>query len=51
MDFHYWPTADLEWYDPDAITTKDGKLVITMTQEPIHGLNFRSGMLQVRTIA
>lgn len=30
----------------DAITTKDGNLEITLTQEPIHNLNFRSGMLQ-----
>nr|KIR47083.1 glucosidase [Cryptococcus bacillisporus CA1280] len=46
VDLHYWPTGDLEWYDPSAITTRDGKLVITMTQEPIHDLNFKSGMLQ-----
>lgn len=46
VDFHYWPTGDFEWYDPSAITTRDGKLVITMTQEPIHDLNFKSGMLQ-----
>ena len=38
--------SDFEWYDPSAITTKDGNLVITMTQEPIHDLNFKSGMLQ-----
>ncbi|KAM0791358.1 hypothetical protein ACM66B_005825 [Microbotryomycetes sp. NB124-2] len=46
VDLHYWGTVDLQWYDPDAITTKDGKLEITMSQEPIHDLNFRSGMLQ-----
>lgn len=46
VDLHYWPTSDYEWYDPSAITTKDGSLVITMTQEPIHNLNFKSGMLQ-----
>ncbi|WVO17114.1 hypothetical protein L204_104804 [Cryptococcus depauperatus] len=46
VDIHYWPTGDFEWYDPSAITTKDGKLLITMTQEPIHDLNFKSGMLQ-----
>ncbi|ORY70810.1 glycoside hydrolase family 16 protein [Leucosporidium creatinivorum] len=46
VDIHYWATGDFEWYDPDAITTKDGSLVITLTEEPIHGLNFRSGMLQ-----
>ncbi|ORY27881.1 beta-glucan synthesis-associated protein-domain-containing protein [Naematelia encephala] len=46
VDFHYWPTGDFEWYDPSAITTKDGSLVLTMTQQPIHDLNFKSGMLQ-----
>ncbi|KAJ6557272.1 glycoside hydrolase family 16 protein [Mycena vulgaris] len=46
VDLHYWPTGDLEWYDPGAITTKDGKLVITMTEQPSHDLNFQSGMLQ-----
>ncbi|KAF5369541.1 hypothetical protein D9758_002593 [Tetrapyrgos nigripes] len=44
-DLHYWPTGDLEWYDPSAITTVDGKLVITMTEENIHDLNWKSGML------
>jgi beta-glucanase (GH16 family) len=45
--FHLNPgaTKDLEWYDPDAITTKDGKLVITLTEQPSHGLSFRSGFL------
>ncbi|GAA5887531.1 hypothetical protein JCM16303_004234 [Sporobolomyces ruberrimus] len=46
QDLHYWQTTDLEWYDPDAITTKGGNLEITMTQEPWNDLNFRSGMLQ-----
>ncbi|GAA5954848.1 hypothetical protein JCM3765_007791 [Sporobolomyces pararoseus] len=46
QDIHYWQTTDLEWYDPDAITTKGGNLEITMTQEPWKDLNFRSGMLQ-----
>ncbi|GAA5962832.1 hypothetical protein JCM3765_001538 [Sporobolomyces pararoseus] len=46
VDLHYWATVDLEWYDPDAVTTKDGNLEITLTQEPTHDLNFRSGMLQ-----
>ncbi|KAK4686589.1 beta-glucan synthesis-associated protein KRE6, partial [Tremellales sp. Uapishka_1] len=46
VDIHYWPTGDFEWYDPSAVTTKNGHLVITMTQEPIHDLNFKSGMLQ-----
>lgn len=46
VDLHYWPTGDFEWYDPAAITTANGKLVIEMVQMPIHDLNFRSGMLQ-----
>ncbi|BGP48265.1 hypothetical protein JCM10450v2_004137 [Rhodotorula kratochvilovae] len=46
VDLRYWATQDYEWYDPDAITTKDGKLVIALTQEPWNGMNFRSGMLQ-----
>ncbi|GAA5894392.1 uncharacterized protein JCM6883_003809 [Sporobolomyces salmoneus] len=46
VDLHYWQTQDYEWYDPDSITTRDGKLEILLSQEPIHGLNFRSGMLQ-----
>ncbi|KAF9481170.1 beta-glucan synthesis-associated [Pholiota conissans] len=44
-DLYYWPTGDTEWYDPSAITTRDGKLVITMTEQRIHDLNFQSGML------
>jgi len=39
-------SSDFEWYDPSAITTKDGHLLISLTQEPIHDLNFKSGMLQ-----
>ncbi|KAJ7134394.1 glycoside hydrolase family 16 protein [Mycena epipterygia] len=46
VDLHYWPTGDLEWYDPGAVTTKDGKLVITMSEQSNHDLNFQSGMLQ-----
>ncbi|WRT64882.1 uncharacterized protein IL334_001818 [Kwoniella shivajii] len=46
VDFHYWATGDFEWYDPSAATTADGHLVLTMTQENIHDLNFKSGMLQ-----
>ncbi|WVQ84132.1 hypothetical protein IAT38_006279 [Cryptococcus sp. DSM 104549] len=46
MDIHYWPTGDFEWLAPEAVTTVDGHLLITMTQEPIHDLNFKSGMIQ-----
>ncbi|KAH8114318.1 glycoside hydrolase family 16 protein [Phellopilus nigrolimitatus] len=45
VDLHYWPTADLEWYDPSAVTTSGGKLVLTMTEVQNHDLNFMSGMV------
>ncbi|KAH0065788.1 beta-glucan synthesis-associated, partial [Aureobasidium melanogenum] len=46
VDIWYGVTQDLEWYDPDAITTKDGVLEITFDAFQNHGLNYRSGMLQ-----
>lgn len=46
MDLHYWGTDNYEWYDPSAITTANGSLVITLDQIPTHNLNFRGGMLQ-----
>ncbi|KAH8919257.1 glycoside hydrolase family 16 protein [Atractiella rhizophila] len=46
VDLHYWATADLEWYHPDAVRTRNGNLEITMTEEPQSGLNWKSGMLQ-----
>ncbi|KAI0284022.1 glycoside hydrolase family 16 protein [Russula aff. rugulosa BPL654] len=46
VDLHYWPTGDLEWYNPQAITTSGGNLVITLTEQSNHNLNFQSGMLQ-----
>jgi len=46
VDLHYWATGNLEWFDPDAITTSNGSLNITVTKEMIHDLNYRSGMLQ-----
>ncbi|EGF99707.1 family 16 glycoside hydrolase, partial [Melampsora larici-populina 98AG31] len=47
-DIHYWPTGDQEWYDPDGAVTKDGFLVITLSEmdpDINHNLNYRSGML------
>jgi hypothetical protein len=38
------PTGDAEWYDPSAVTTANGKMVITMTETLNHELNFMSGM-------
>ena len=46
VDIWYGVTADLEWYDPDAITTNDGVLEIRMDAYQSHNLNYRSGMLQ-----
>lgn len=44
-DFWYGATKDLEWYDPDAVTTWDGTLELRLDKFLNHGLNFRSGML------
>ncbi|KAI5450730.1 hypothetical protein NCC49_002739 [Naganishia albida] len=46
VDLHYHGTNDFEWYDPSALHTEGGALIITQTQERIHDLNFKSGMLQ-----
>ncbi|CAA7263155.1 unnamed protein product [Cyclocybe aegerita] len=45
VDLHYWATNNLEWYDPEAITTQDGSLVITFSQKQTHGLNYEGGLL------
>ena len=41
----YGATQDMEWYDPDAVTTYDGTLQLRLDQFPNHNLNYRSGML------
>ncbi|KNZ60993.1 hypothetical protein VP01_1469g2 [Puccinia sorghi] len=46
VDLHYWQTTNFEWYDPDAVTTKGGSLVIQIDQETTHNLRARSGMIQ-----
>ncbi|KAK9468518.1 beta-glucan synthesis-associated [Lipomyces arxii] len=46
VDLHYAATQDLEWYDPDAITTANGTLVIQMDAFKNHNLFYRSGMIQ-----
>jgi beta-glucanase (GH16 family) len=47
VDLWYWATNDLEWYDPAQVTTKDGKLQITMEERTNHdGMQYVSGMLQ-----
>ncbi|CAL8580342.1 beta-glucan synthesis-associated protein [Xanthoria parietina] len=46
VDLWYGVTQDLEWYDPDAVTTRNGVLELRFDQFVNHGLNYRSGMLQ-----
>ncbi len=45
VDLHYWQTNNMEWYDPAAITTKNGSLQITLSRKETHGLNFQGGLL------
>ncbi|KAM6498438.1 beta-glucan synthesis-associated protein [Amanita muscaria] len=44
-DLHYWATGNLEWYDPEAITTKNGSLEVTLSNKQNHGLNYTGGMM------
>ncbi|KAI9681377.1 MAG: hypothetical protein M1817_002660 [Caeruleum heppii] len=46
VDLWYGVTQDLEWYDPDAVTTRDGVLEIRFDAFQSHNLNYRSGMMQ-----
>ena len=45
VDLHYWQTNNLEWYDPAAITTRNGSLEITLSKKANHNLNFTGGMM------
>ncbi|KAI0920890.1 hypothetical protein AcW2_006028 [Taiwanofungus camphoratus] len=45
VDLHYWATNNLEWYDPSAITTQGGDLVITLSQKDTHNLQYQGGMM------
>lgn len=45
VDLHYWQTNNLEWYDPAAITTRDGALEITLSKKQTHGLDYQGGLL------
>lgn len=42
-DLHYWPTNNKEWYDPKMITTRNGSLIVTLSNEKSHGLNYTGG--------
>jgi beta-glucanase (GH16 family) len=35
----------LEWYDPAAVTTKNGALEITLSQKVTHDLNYQGGLI------
>ncbi|PSS37591.1 hypothetical protein PHLCEN_2v607 [Hermanssonia centrifuga] len=45
VDLHYWQTNNMEWYDPAAITTRNGSLEITLSQKDTHGLQYQGGMM------
>ncbi|KAJ6499293.1 beta-glucan synthesis-associated [Mycena sanguinolenta] len=45
VNLHYWATNNLEWYDPEAITTVNGSLVITLSQKETHNLHYEGGMV------
>ena len=36
----------MEWYDPKAVTTSGGSLVITLSQKKTHHLSYQGGMIQ-----
>jgi beta-glucanase (GH16 family) len=50
VDLQYWGTDDLEWYDPQQATTKNGYLQLTIEKvtDAInnHNLTYKSGMIQ-----
>ena len=46
VDLHYWATGNKEWYDPEAITTRNGSLEITLSEKVNHDLNYTGGMMQ-----
>ncbi|KAI8325645.1 family 16 glycoside hydrolase [Martensiomyces pterosporus] len=47
VDLWYWPTRDLEWYDPHHAVTRGGRLEITLEKNESHaGLPYTSSMLQ-----
>jgi len=45
VDLHYWQTNNMEWYDPAAITTRNGSLEITLSAKQTHGLDYQGGMM------
>ncbi|KAL0569232.1 hypothetical protein V5O48_012732 [Marasmius crinis-equi] len=45
VDLHYWGTNNMEWYDPEGLTTENGSLKITLSAKPNHDLDYTSGMM------
>ncbi|KAM5536682.1 hypothetical protein V8D89_009609 [Ganoderma adspersum] len=45
VDLHYWVTNNMEWYDPAAITTRNGSLEIVLNRKKTHDLHFQGGMM------
>ncbi|KAJ7925309.1 beta-glucan synthesis-associated [Mycena leptocephala] len=45
VDLHYWATNNMEWYDPEAVTTVNGSLVITLSRKETHDLHFEGGLI------
>ncbi|KAI1791140.1 glycoside hydrolase family 16 protein [Ganoderma leucocontextum] len=45
VDLHYWATGNKEWYDPRAVTTRNGSLEIQLSARPTHDLNYTGGMM------
>ncbi|KAF6762241.1 glucosidase [Ephemerocybe angulata] len=44
-DLNYWGTNNYEWYDPAALTTKNGALHVTLSEKETHGLHYQGGMM------
>ncbi|KIP11417.1 glycoside hydrolase family 16 protein [Phlebiopsis gigantea 11061_1 CR5-6] len=45
VDLHYWQTNNIEWYDPAAITTRNGSLEIRLSKMENHGSDYQGGMM------
>lgn len=45
VDLTFSQTNNEEWYDPEAITTKDGALRVTLSRKDTHDKNYQGGMM------
>lgn len=46
VDIHYAATENMEWLDPNYVSTVNGTLRITMDKKKSHGLNYTSALIQ-----